>query len=622
MDSSLWTIDYVLANQNACRDFLEKSENRALVPLLNHIENHAIPNSSLVRFRGMIQDMLDPEFYLEKYSVSGPAGTRMQDGRYRDTIVYETVTTHPFQSHQHLVNIPFTFQDDETLEANSKDNQHGERRSMFVLSVPGVNDWIAEVELELYGTPATQAETLEGPASTMANKRPLDTQDDVMDVDGHVDVSFDPTDPVKRLKTDTSSAAAVQPALNGILSAEYLLNSPIPDRPSKSCLVKVYDDFERYKLNTLVDVIGFVSMDPILDGSQDKLSEIDGIDVEEHISTNPPPSLIPRIHAISIRELSHINPLLDSGGASAVQTDVFKDLHKVLTQVLFGDEVAAHYLFCHLLSSIYARVDVEILGRCALNLSNLPSAVISGDYIRQLYEIIEMLVPASHYFPLTLDSLNTTQFNPKKDFKTNRLTSGLLQLAPHTHLMIDETRLATGQLQSAGLSALGSISQLISNQIVKFDFQFYQLDFEADIPVLVLSEGKSILPSDFHCPLRQADPDAVRIIDETLKAAKQFVRANSREMRSFLTAQKGAPFSLGAGLQEIIQNDLVEMRRDLNMKPDDFHLFLNLSRLVGKSLAKGAADAETWELVKSLEMERRRRVDALPQRKGQQPIES
>lgn len=99
MDSSLWTIDYVLANQNACRGFLEKSENRALVPLLNHIENHAIPNSSLVRFRGMIQDMLDPEFYLEKYSVSGPAGTRMQDGRYRDTIVYETVTTHPFQSH-------------------------------------------------------------------------------------------------------------------------------------------------------------------------------------------------------------------------------------------------------------------------------------------------------------------------------------------------------------------------------------------------------------------------------------------------------------------------------------------------------------------------------------------
>lgn len=484
---------------------------------------------------------------------------------------------------------------------------------MFVLSVPGVNSWIAEVEQELYGRPQ-QGRVPEEPIASTATKRPLE-EDDGMDVDGHVDVSFDPTDPVKRLKScDTVPDKKGVP--NSLLSAEYLLNSPIQERPSKACMVKVYDDFERYKLNTLVDVIGFLSMDPALDGSQDQMT--DGlIDMEEHISANPPPSLIPRLHALSIRELQHINPLLDDDTVvgTGSPTDVFKDLQKVLTQCLFGDEVAAHYLFCHLLSSIYARVDVENLGRCALNLSNVPVAA-SGDYIRQLYEIIEMLVPASHYFPLTLDSLNTTQFTPKKDFKTNRLTSGLLQLAPHTHLVIDETALATGQLQSAGVAALGSISQLISNQIVKFDFQFYQLDFDADIPVLVLSEGKSILPSDFHCPLQPADPESVRIIDETLKAAKQFVRANSREMRRFLTAQKGLPFALGAGLQEVIQQDLVEMRRELNMKPDDFHLFLNLSRLVGKSLGKSEADAETWELVKSLEMERRRRVEALPQRKG------
>lgn len=92
MDITSWTIEYVLANRDACREHLEKYEHWANVPLLNNLENYAAPNSSLVRFRGMIQDMLDPEFYLEKYSVRGPSGTRMQDGRYRDTIVYQNVS--------------------------------------------------------------------------------------------------------------------------------------------------------------------------------------------------------------------------------------------------------------------------------------------------------------------------------------------------------------------------------------------------------------------------------------------------------------------------------------------------------------------------------------------------
>lgn len=512
------------------------------------------------------------------------------------------------------------------MDSESSENVHGERRSMFVLSVPGVNSWVSEVERELYSAHHENniAEPVQGGSTS---KRSFEDDND-MDVDEHVNISFDPTDPVKRLKATGNpkdSAKEAAKISNGILSADYLLNSPIQDRPSKACIVKIYDNFDKYKLNTVVDVIGFVSMDPVLDGSQDKLPEFEGIDVEEHISSNPPPSLIPRIHAIKVSELQHINPLIDAEPSINWDSNIAgicSDLHKTLSQCLFGDEVAAHYLFCHLLSNIYARIDVENLGRCALNLSHLPAEVVATDYIQQLYEIIEMLVPASHYFPLTLENLNTTQFNPKKDFKTNRLTSGLLQLAPQTHLVVDETRMATGQLQASGVAAIGSMSQLITTQVVKFDFQFYQLDFEADVPVLVISEGKSILPSDFHCPLKPSEPEAVRIIAETLIAAKQFIRKRSRDFRCLLTMQKKQNFTLGAGVQNAVQNDLVELRRDFNMKPDDFHLFLNLSRLVGKSLGKKETDAETWELVKSLEMERRSRVDALPQRKSAQTIEA
>lgn len=92
MDCSTWTIEYVLANAESCRDHLQQMKFCAGIPLLNHIANYAVPNASLVRFRGMIQDMLDPEFYLEKYTVAGPQGSsRIQEGRYRDTIVYQNV---------------------------------------------------------------------------------------------------------------------------------------------------------------------------------------------------------------------------------------------------------------------------------------------------------------------------------------------------------------------------------------------------------------------------------------------------------------------------------------------------------------------------------------------------
>lgn len=599
MKVSDWTVDHFLANQASCLEALQSNAALETIPLLNNLPAEEIKNGSIIRFRGMIQDMLDPEFYLERYAVKLGDVSRLQDGRFRDRIEYNNVSGSKLPFVPHSIRILDLLQDDETLDTESDENVNGERRLMFVLSVPGVNSWVAEVERGASTGCPTGAQSS---VPVARPKRTLDEgTDEAMEVEGEA---------VKRVKTRAQGSIG-----NGVLSTEYLLNSPIPDRPSKSCMVKIYSDFEKYKLNTLVDIIGFVSVDPILDGTKHMPGEFDGIDIEEHVSTNPPPSLIPRIHAVSILELTHINPLLDRivAGSYSGPRDTRQDLLLVLTQCLFGDEIAAQYLLCHLLSSIYARVDIENLGRCALNLSQLPTDVVKTDYLTKLYAIIELLVPASHYFPLTLDNLNTVQFVPKKDFKTNRLTSGLLQLAPHTHLIVDETRLEPGQLQSAGLTAVSSLSHLITNQMVKYDFQFYQLDFEADLPVLVFSEGKSIMPSDYHVPL-VVDRDTVPLIGETLDAAKQFVRTHSLEMRKFLTQQQLAPFNMPAEVQERVQNDLVAMRREHNLMPEDFHLHLNLCRLVGKSASKVDADLESWQRAKEMERQRRVRCQTMPQR--------
>lgn len=92
--------------------------------------------------------------------------------------------------------------------------------------------------------------------------------------------------------------------------------------------------------------------------------------------------------------------------------------------------------------------------------------------------------------------ISSKQIN-SKDYETGRLNSGLLQLAAHTHLVLDETRLEPGKLENHGIQAVGHIANLIRKQQLNVDFKFYAIDYNANIPVLIFSEGKSMFPVSF-----------------------------------------------------------------------------------------------------------------------------
>lgn len=51
---------------------------------------------------------------------------------------------------------------------------------------------------------------------------------------------------------------------------------------------------------------------------------------------------------------------------------------------------------------------------------------------------------------MTIENMNHLKFIPHKDYTANRLVSGLLQLPSNTSLVIDETLLEQGQLDSPG----------------------------------------------------------------------------------------------------------------------------------------------------------------------------
>lgn len=81
-------------------------------------------------------------------------------------------------------------------------------------------------------------------------------------------------------------------------------------------LLQIYDETE-LKLNTMVEVIGFLSVDPALSGEflpeKNPLLEPECETDVETITHNPPPSLVPRLHAVYVKKLEHCNPLVKDG---------------------------------------------------------------------------------------------------------------------------------------------------------------------------------------------------------------------------------------------------------------------------------------------------------------------
>lgn len=391
-------------------------------------------------------------------------------------------------------------------------------------------------------------------------------------------------------------------------------------------LVKIYDKCE-VLLNELVEIVGFIYPNSTSSSSMEIDEFGDEVDQQLPLYT---------IHAIKCSFKVHNNPLLDITTAQDSQDMIFLhgDIHRFLTQFLFGDEIAAQYMLCHLISKVYARVNDEPLGKFTLNLlcHAIPAEVLS-EYTVNLYSIIETLIPNSVYFPLTIEKLNTSSLVPRKDYTKNRLVSGMLQQPKHTHIILDETKLQNGKLDQAGCMAISDLSELIRTQQLSYDFQFYKIPYKTDLPVLILSEGKSLLPvkkiiililpkiinykyfflnlqSDFAIPIKPIDVNTIHLINESIKTGIHCMKPKLNSFRRYLTACRVESFDIGLEETKMIETDFVKMRENgSNFQVEDLHMLLVLSRLNGIARGQKKLDTDAWELAKKMEIERNSRLE-------------
>ncbi|KAK6635761.1 hypothetical protein RUM44_001015 [Polyplax serrata] len=427
-------------------------------------------------------------------------------------------------------------------------------------------------------------------------KRRTSDSDDEMEVSENV---TDSTSPKKVKKNKTTEEGQTSPN-NTYNLANYF---PFNEENGVACLIKTYEDTEKHGLvlNDVVEVVGFLSLNPALEATWEDT------DIEDK-ATHPPPSLVPRIHAIAIKKLKHCNPLLQQNilydnileQAEAARSDLLL----IFTQLLFEDSIAAEYLLCHLLSRVYIRNEGHTIGKFSLNLYNVKHNMF-GSYVNN---ILQTLVTHSHYLPLSIELLNDSCFTPKKDYESNRLWSAALQLPDDTLLILDETSMSEGQLKNQGCLNVLALQRLFRDQEIQYDFGYYPVTYNTNIQLLVISEGKSMFDADIKLNMRSNS-----VSQETLTESYEAVRIYLTEevinkLRNYLTAVRLLDFELGEDMVKKIGEDYVTMRQqNEQVNSSDLHTLLVFSRLLALSHGRKHMIAEDWSRAVELETERKAR---------------
>ncbi|XP_068253560.1 mini-chromosome maintenance complex-binding protein [Nyctibius grandis] len=463
----------------------------------------------------MVQDMFDPEFYMGIYETVDPTTNArvLHFGKYRDV-----AECGPQQE----------------IDLNSSQTVTSERQTFYCVPVPGESAWLSLFVLnpQFYAyISASQARVSPSTSYTPSRHKRSYEEDEDMDLHpskqkeqhmgsgGDIHGCVEP----KRLETEASAGHHL---ISPNCSPPLDLNFPLPGEKGPACLVKVYESWDSFKVNDVLEVYGILSVDPVL-------------------------------------------------------------------SIVNNEES-------------YARRDVLPLGKFTVNLSGCPRNSIFTEHI---YRIIQQLVPASYRLQMTIENMNHSRFIPHKDYAANRLVSGVLQLASNTSLVVDETQLEQGQLDTTGVHNVTALGNLITWQKVDYDFSYHQMEFPCNINVLITSEGRSLLPSDcqVHLQPQIIPPNMEEYMNSLLTAVLPSVL---NKFRIYLSLLRLLDYSISDEVTKAVEEDFVEMRKNdpESITADDLHRTLLVARFLSLSAGQTTLSRERWLRAKQLEALRKGRL--------------
>eukprot|EP00002_Diphylleia_rotans_P039606 TRINITY_DN9219_c0_g1_i1.p1 TRINITY_DN9219_c0_g1~~TRINITY_DN9219_c0_g1_i1.p1 ORF type:complete len:585 (-),score=115.65 TRINITY_DN9219_c0_g1_i1:48-1802(-) len=548
--------DQDLGISDLCQQLLESPAQLAKIPILNVTESYLIPDKSLVRYRGMIQDMFDPEYYMGIYGQRNPqSGQRSwRLGKYRDVVEIEPSME---------------------LDASHESVVMYERQSCHCIPIPGESTWVKDLLVASQDISFLKTDSL---GQTQRAKRRLEGESNPE--------SFSE-------QADNPSDRPIRPRLEDSHGSGSVGASTLPAPLCLGVIAKIYSASVPVKINDLVEFIGvYYRQGPIATEESDGFFEnSEGYDEFS----------LPRIHVFHVRKIESesilIYPRIQSLDPLTVVSSINIPLVRQsivgqFAQILRGDQLAAEYFLLNILSRIYARKQDISLGKYSLNIHN---AQPEWSLSERISDILKNISQRTQLLHLTIDGLNTHPFIPYKDYEKNRLMWGLLQLGLGTNLIVDECTLLPGQLGEKGVANYKALQELSLWQKVDYNFQYHSLSFYTDIPMVIVSTGKSLIQTDIAIPLVPSEPILTP-------------QCSIDDVRAYLINVRLLECKLDENTAKVAEGDYVRLRQsDPNINQQDFHNMLTLARISAVSHGEVILTPERWQRIVEMETLRRRR---------------
>ena len=200
-------------------------------------------------------------------------------------------------------------------------------------------------------------------------------------------------------------------------------------------------------------------------------------------------------------------------------------LNYISSNITNSDILTAEYLILLMTSSVMSRSGGVITGSMCLNI------IVNNNKENNSNKITDFLSSIFYNTILlenTVHNLNTNNLIPRFDNETETLITTKLQIPDNSLLILDETQLKDGKLNERGIKNLGFISKIIEFQISTYEYPYHPgVDIHNNIPIVILSEGKSILSSTCKSICEIRSEESISNSNSNSKESKDFSNTNS-----------------------------------------------------------------------------------------------
>lgn len=441
---------------------LHDEDNFQHVPCLNEVELvESIRHQSLVRYRCMVQDVLETELYPSLLLQKDSKGTaKIVTTKYRD-ISQEMVTSHCNLGRQGI----------------------GSRGVYHCVPMPGETLWASPLAGRLTSTKCTV-------------KR--ETPSDV------------PTQPTPKQRRRGEHGNKIEDR-----TPTTPLEAPsLKSGASISCVVKLYDaDEEILKVCETVEILGVFCTQ----FSVGEVPQLHGLFVRKLPFFHPMLPFSPRWLSEG-RLVCTLHRRFVPSVVLQLRTLAIKSLQKCLA----GDEIAAEYVLALLVARVYGHNGNRFLGRWSLNISQWPEGLSVSLLVEAISNLLPRVVhfTVTPHSLCTMPWKPQKDFEANRVQSGQlQLAPGTLVIFDETTM---EAEAGSPGLDESGRRAMRAIQALDSEQMLLIDFDRYEVQIPLEVNCLYISKSPSILRSaDIQLPLR---PQSCPVVPEPSTGSIEAVR--------------------------------------------------------------------------------------------------